>query len=112
VTRQSIREYARAICDRYWQNSKIGKTKILDEFTKITGLHCKAAIGPLNKETLKHSSKKRGRPRKYSHDATEVLRIVWEAEDRICSKCLHSFLNDLVKILIKNGDIKIMSILE
>jgi len=95
VTRQSIREYARAIRDRYWQNNKIGKTKILDEFTKTTGLHRKAAIRLLNKETAKHSSKKRGRPRKYSHDAAEILKTAWEAEDRICSKRLHPFLNDL-----------------
>ena len=107
MTRQSIREYARAIRDRSWQNSKAGKTKILDEFTKTTGLHRKAAIRLLNKEPSKHSSKKRGRPRKYSLEAIEVLRIAWEAEDRICSKRLHPFLNDLVKILKKNNDMKI-----
>jgi hypothetical protein len=112
VTRQSIREYARAIRDRYWQNSKTGKTKILDEFTKTTGLHRKAAIRLLNKETAKHSSKKRGRPRKYSHDAAELLKTVWEAEDRICSKRLHPFLNDLVKILKKNNDIEVTPAVE
>jgi hypothetical protein len=112
VTRQSIREYARAIRDRYWQNNKIGKTKILDEFTKTTGLHRKAAIRLLNQETAKHSSKKRGRPRKYSHDAAEVLKTAWEAEDRICSKRLHPFLNDLVKILKKNNDIEVTPAVE
>jgi len=106
VIRQSIREYARAIRDRYWQNSKVGKMKILDEFTKTTGLHRKAAIRLLNKVTSKHSSKKRGRPRKYGNEAAEVLKIVWEAEDRICSKRLRPFLDDLVKILKKNNDIK------
>ena len=112
MTRQSIREYARAIRDRYWQNNKIGKTKILDEFTKTTGLHRKAAIRLLNKETAKHSSKKRGRPRKYSHDAAEILKTAWEAEDRICSKRLHPFLNDLVKILKKNNDIEVSPAVE
>ena len=112
MTRQSIREYARAIRDRYWQNSKVGKTKILDEFTKTTGLHRKAAIRLLNKETAKHSSKKRGRPRKYSHDAAEVLKTAWEAEDRICSKRLHPFLNDLVKILKKNNNIEVTPAVE
>ena len=112
MTRQSIREYARAIRDRYWQNSKVGKTKILDEFTKTTGLHRKAAIRLLNKETAKQSSNKRGRPRKYSHDAAEVLKTAWEAEDRICSKRLHPFLNDLVKILKKNNDIEVTPAVE
>jgi len=112
VTRQSIREYARAIRDRYRQSGKAGKTKILDEFTKTTGLHRKAAIRLLNKEIAKHSSKKRGRPRQYSHDTAEVLKTVWEAEDRICSKRLHPFLNDLVKILKNNNDIKVTPAVE
>jgi hypothetical protein len=110
VTRQSIREYASAIRDRYWQNRKEGKTKILDEFTKTTGLHRKAAIRLLNKETAKHSNKKRERPRQYSHEAIEVLKTAWAAEDRICSKRLPPFLNDLVKILKKNNDIKVTHI--
>ena len=59
VTRQSIREYARAIRDRYWQNSKEGKMKILDEFTKITRLHHKAAIRLLKKR-LQNTPEKRG----------------------------------------------------
>jgi predicted DsbA family dithiol-disulfide isomerase len=51
VTLQSIQEYVRAIRERYWKNSEVGKTKILDEFTKTTGLHHKATIRLLNKET-------------------------------------------------------------
>ena len=112
MTRQSIREYARAIRDRYWRTNKEGKTKILDEFTKTTGLHRKACIRLLNKETVSQGSKKRGRPRKYSHEVVEVLKIAWEAEDRLCSKRLHPFLDDLVKILKKNGDIKITPAIE
>ena len=53
MTRQSIREYARAIRDRYRQSGKEGKTKILDEFTKTTGLYRKAAIWLLNKDPLR-----------------------------------------------------------
>ena len=112
MTRQSIREYARAIQERYWRTNKEGKTKILDEFTKTTGLHRKACIRLLNKDTASQGSKKRGRPRKYSHEVVEVLKIAWEAEDRLCSKRLHPFLDDLVKILKKNGDIKITPAIE
>jgi len=112
VTRQSIREYARAIQDRYRQSNKEGKTKILDEFTKTTGLHRKAAIRLLNKDTLLKSREKRGRPRKYGQEAVEALKTVWEAEDRLCSKRLHPFLGGLVKILKKNGEIKVTGVVE
>jgi hypothetical protein len=78
----------------------------------LHGLHRKAAIRPLNKEPLLHGREKRGRPRKYGHEAAEILKTAWEAEDRLCSKRLHPFLGDLVKILKKNGDVKITSTVE
>lgn len=112
MTRQSIREYARAIRGRYRQSNKEGKTKILDEFTKTTGLHRKAAIRLLNKDPLLRGREKRGRPRKYGQETVEALKTVWEAEDRLCSKRLHPFLGDLVKILKKNGDIKVTATVE
>jgi hypothetical protein len=52
-------EYARAIRDRYRQSNKDGKTNILDEFTKTTGLHRKATIMLLNKDPLAQGRKKR-----------------------------------------------------
>ena len=55
----------------------------------LHGLHRKAAIRPLNKEPLLHGREKRGRPRKYGHEAAEILKTAWEAEDRLCSKRLH-----------------------
>lgn len=112
VTRQSIQEYAQAIRVRYQRATKEGKTKILDEFTKTTRLHRKAAIRLLNKGHSSHSREKRGRPRKYGHEVAAVLKTVWEAEGRLCSKRLHPFLDDLVKILKKNGDIKITPAVE
>ena len=44
MTRRSILEYAQALRSRYYKASKEEKGKMLDEFTKVTGLHRKAAI--------------------------------------------------------------------
>lgn len=44
MTRTSRREYTEAVRWRYLQCSKRDKGKILDEFTKVTGYHRKAAI--------------------------------------------------------------------
>jgi hypothetical protein len=49
VTRKSIEEYAQAVRERYRKASKEDKGKILDEFTKTTGLHRKAVIRLLNR---------------------------------------------------------------
>jgi hypothetical protein len=44
MTRGSIREYTQAVQERYRRAPKKGRTKILDEFTQVTGYHRKAAI--------------------------------------------------------------------
>ena len=44
MTRTSIREYTEAVRWRYLRSPKTEKGKILDEFTKVTGYHRKAAI--------------------------------------------------------------------
>lgn len=92
MTRYSIREYAQAIRDRYRKAKKEEKTKILDEFTKTTGLHRKAVIRLLNRDNKPLVLRRRGRPQKYSHEIIAALKIAWEAEDYLCSKRLHPFL--------------------
>lgn len=104
MTRHSIREYAQAIRNRYQKANKKEKTKILDEFTKTTGLHRKAAIRLLNRVNKPQSTRRRGRPRKYSNEVVGALKIAWEAGDRLCSKRLHPFLPEMVRVLRKNGE--------
>ncbi len=91
MTRKSIREYTQAIQGRYRKANKKEKTRILDEFTKTTGLHRKAAIRLLNRVNKPQSTRRRGRPRKYSNEVVGALKTAWEAGDRLCSKRLHPF---------------------
>ena len=49
MTRRSIMEYAQALRGRYFGASREEKGKMLDEFTKVTGLHRKAAIRLLHR---------------------------------------------------------------
>jgi hypothetical protein len=80
------------------------KGKILDEFTKVIGCHRKAAIRLLRRGNQQGAKRKRGRPRRYGIAVAEALRVVWEATDRLCSKRLHPFLPELVKILRRHGN--------
>ena len=77
---------------------------MLDEFTKVTGLHRKAAIRLLNRPSQPGAGKRRGRPRKYGTVAAEALRVVWEASDRLCSKRLQPFLPEMIKVLRQHGE--------
>ena len=104
MTRRSIVEYAQALRSRYFGASREEKGKMLDEFTQVTGLHRKAAIRLLNRPSQSRADKRRGRPRKYGTGVAEVLRVVWEASDRLCSKRLQPFLPEMVKVLRQHGE--------
>jgi hypothetical protein len=112
VTRNSIKEYAEAIKNRYRIETKHRKSRILDEFTKATGLHRKAAIRLLNCHSPATRRKRSGRPPRYGILAVEALRVVWETSDRLCSKRLHPFLPELIKVLHRCGESKMTAEIE
>jgi len=64
VTRRSIMEYTEALRGRHFRASKGEKGKILGEFTKVTGLHRKAAIRLLHRRSQQRTGEKRGRKRR------------------------------------------------
>lgn len=104
MTRGSIREYTEAVRGRYLRASRKEKSRILDEFTKVIGCHRKAAIRLLHRGNQPRGNKRRGCPRQYGAAAAGALRVAWEAIDRLCSKRLHPFLPELVKVLRRHGD--------
>jgi len=107
VTRRAIKEYAEAVRWRYLQAKKKVKTAILDEFVANTGLKRKSAIRLLNRRGKPLGSKKVGRPRSYGLEVVAVLKVAWEATDYLCSRRLQPFLPELLRILMKKGEINI-----
>jgi len=103
MTRGSIREYTETVRGRYLGATKKEKGGILDEFTKVIGCHRKAAIRLLRRANQPGAKKRGGRPLQYGA-ATDALRVAWEATDRLCSKRLHPFLPELIKVLRRYGD--------
>jgi len=104
MTRVSILEYVEAVRGRYFRVSKKEKGKILDEFTKVTGFHRKAAIRLIHRGNHTTTTKKRGRPKQYGAAVVGALRMMWEATDRLCSKRLHPFLPEMVTVLRRHGE--------
>ena len=103
MTRRSVREYAQAVRARYANGSKAEKGRILDEFTKVTGLHRKATIRLLAEVRKAKTTKQRGRPPGYG-DLLSPLRMIWEASDRLCSKRLQPFLPEMIRVLRHHGE--------
>ena len=66
-----------------------------------TGLHRKAAIRLLNRLTKLPGRKKSGCPRLYGLEVVAVLKVAWEATDRVCSRRLQPFLPELLGLFEK-----------
>ena len=71
----------------------------MDEFTKVVGYHQKAGIRLLHRTNQVRVNGKGGCPKQYGAPVVDALRVAWEATDRLCSKRLHPFLPELVKVL-------------
>lgn len=102
MTRGSVLGYREAVRDRYRSTNRREKSKILDEFVKVTGYHRKAAIRLLRRPEARQITR-RGRPARYGA-VLQPLRAIWESSDRLCSKRLHPFLPEMVKVLRQHGE--------
>lgn len=112
MTRHSIMEYAHAIRPRYIAGSKKTKGEILNEFAKVTGLHRKAAIRLLHRLNHPVSRKRCGRPPEYGPEVSAMLKEIWEASDRLCSKRLQPFLPEMIKVLRRHSEKHINAAME
>jgi len=104
MTRGSIKEYIEAVRWRYLRAKKKEKERILDEFTQVTGYHRKSAIRRLRQGNKPLRGKRRGRPRCYGIAVVQKLKVAREATDRLCSRRLHPFLPELIKVLRQHGE--------
>jgi hypothetical protein len=105
VTRLTLHEYAATVRGRYGRSRKREKGRILDEFCQTAGLHRKAAIRLLGRGRELAAVPKKGRPRRYGPEVTEVLVKLWEAGDRMCGKLLAAVLPALVEGLERHGEL-------
>jgi hypothetical protein len=105
MTRGSVREYLEAIQGRYHKATRPEKGQILDEFTRVTGYHRKAAIRLLTQGYKKAPVSPRGRTRQYGPAVVAALKVAWESSDRMCSRRLQPFLPQLLQVLQRHGEL-------
>jgi len=109
MTGGSIKEYAAAVRKRYWKANRKEKGRILDEFTVVTGYHRKSANRILSGDGKPKSKERRGRPREYGVEAAEALKGLWEASDYLCSRRLHDFMLEWIRVLKDHNELKLES---
>jgi hypothetical protein len=99
MSQRSKRELHGQVQVRYLKASKTEKQTILDEFTANTGYHRKYAIRVLKHGYKRRLHKPKGRTAIYRGEVVEVLEQIWEIYGRICSKRLHPYLPEGIKVL-------------
>jgi hypothetical protein len=73
-------EYAKEMRSRYRKATRTGRSRLLDEFTAVTGYHRKYAIALLAREPTPRS-RPPGRPTRFTDEVVDALRGIWRAAD-------------------------------
>jgi hypothetical protein len=107
MSQRSKRELLEEIRPRYLKARKPWKKIILDEFVAATGYHRKYAIRILKHGRPGRSGKKHGLSKVYQGEVVVALEQIWEVCGRICSKRLHPFLAEMVKVLERCGELQL-----
>lgn len=102
----SVREYAASLRPRYRLASRRDKSRLLDEFCRVTHRDRKVVIRLL-RHRPKRARRRAGRPRMYLTTLRPVLEQVWEASDYLCSKRLAPFLPELLETLERHEEVSL-----
>ena len=98
-------ELVAVVAERYTRSARKDRSRILDEFTAVSGLHRKHAMRLLRIRS--EPSGPRRRRRVYDDAVREALILVWEASDRVCGKRLRPLIPILVKSMERHGHLKL-----
>jgi hypothetical protein len=100
-------ELVAAIAGRYSQADRTERSRILDEFTAVTGFHRKHAMRLLRAGQPSRRSGPRPGRRVYDDATREALIVIWEASDRICGKRLRPLVPILVEAMGRHGHLQL-----
>ena len=108
ISKNTRSEIVEALKQRYCKASKKEKTRIIDEFTALSGYHRKHAVRLLGiKHQVKESMRLIVSRRIYDDAVKEALIIIWETADRICSKRLKAVIPDLIDAMERHKHIEL-----
>jgi hypothetical protein len=100
-------ELMAAIAGRYSRANRMERSRILDEFTAVTGFHRKHAMRLLRVGQPNRRLGPRPGRRIYDEATREALIVMWEASDRICGKRLRPLMPVLVEAMERHGHLRL-----
>jgi hypothetical protein len=107
VSKQARNELVEALRERYKDADRAEKSRILKEFTAVSGYHRKHAIRLLKARISTPARAAIGGRRVYDEALKQALVILWEAADRICGKRLKPLIPNLLAAMERHGHLKL-----
>lgn len=104
MSQHSKRELIQRLQGRYLQANRQEKTRMLDEFVAVTGLHRKAAIRALRRQS-QGKREHRGRRKTYTGSVVAALSQIWRICGCLCGKRLQPILGDMVASLERHDEL-------
>lgn len=98
-------EYLEILRSRYAAASKTGRSQIIDEICRNTGMHRKSVIRTLRSK-MKGRRAGSGRKKVYSPEAIYYLRKFWIKAEQMCSKKIKEALPDWLEKTVLDATLK------
>jgi hypothetical protein len=102
------RKYLHKMQNRYWQATRKGRSRLLDEIEHVTGLHRKSLIRLLRGD-LRRKPRTRQRGSTYTQATQEAIRQCAEALDYPCAERLQPLLLFTAQHLARHGQLTLSS---
>src|SRR5262245_42250007 len=96
-------ELLAVVSDRYRASGRADRSRIIDEFSAVTGYPRKHAMRVLRAGVCSKRSAPRPSRRIYGAAEREALIVLWEASDRVCGKRLKSIIPTLIEAMERHG---------
>lgn len=106
MSQPSKHELVQRLHPRYLKSDRQEKTRILDEFVAVTGMHRKAAIRHLRQQNIP-TKERRGQQKIYTGSVVSALVTIWRVCDCICGKRLQPILADMIASLERQAELKL-----
>ncbi len=109
VSFSARQELLKSVHSKYNHSNWKQKTKILEGFVAATGYDRKYAIRLLNQKevSLSNGKSNSGRKSVYDVEVKQVLEMIWNASNQICSKRFVPFIPIMIEALERHGHLSI-----
>jgi len=107
MTIDERRKYLAKMAPRYQKGNKQERGRLLDEMEAVTGLHRKSLLRLLGAPSLERRHRPTGRGRTYGAVTEDVIRVVWESLDYVCTERLTPALLPMAQHLASCGEVRL-----